>query len=655
MEKNLGHATAYGYAKSKGYSGTEEEFAQLMADYASVGQSAAQSAGQAAASATSASGSAATASQAAQTATSKASEALTAAGTATTKASEASTSADTASAAALSASTSAQTATTAALTATTKASEAAVSANTATTAKTDAETARDAAAQSASEAAESARTLTIDATLTQSGQAADAKVVGDEIADLRSAFEEIIITEHTEQEIALTRTDNGAWRFLNNVYTFATNGAFASFTTKVFPAESLTHYKAHAAKYATCPPIVITDSNGNVLSAFGYDSEQGYSFTILDIEFDTPANSANIWLLYPYSAQADDFKLIKYTYSYSVDIPNEYKSLIRNILPETPYETVTGAVAWNASTLQLRNVGSYEGWTTKKYHVTEGEKIHVRGTYFNTNPFGAFVDNSNNLTPIWYDPDNTGYTVTANEKTITVPYGCVSVYLSYYSNWVSEAQAQMWRFSYGQKQKWWGRKWVCIGDSLTEYNAAAGMKYHDFVQCYTGIEPINLGKGGTGYKNPGSSETFYNRVNEIPDNFDIITIFGSGNDLSYTLGNPTDTGTDTICGCINKTITDIYSKFPLAKLGIITPCPWRSYPTTTENSMSRYADALVQICNLRGIPCLDLYRESGFRPWEDSFRTLAYTLNNSDGVHPNNTGNEILASHFIAFIDKLLL
>jgi hypothetical protein len=188
MEKNLGHATAYGYAKSKGYSGTEDEFAELMADYASVGQSAAQSASEAAASAASASGSAASAEQAAQTATDKASEAVTAADTATTKASEASQSASTASEAATSASTSAQTATTAAATATAKASEASESATTASAAKTDAESARDAAAQSASEAAESARTLTIDTTLTQAGQAADAKKTGDAITSLREDF-----------------------------------------------------------------------------------------------------------------------------------------------------------------------------------------------------------------------------------------------------------------------------------------------------------------------------------------------------------------------------------------------------------------------------------------------------------------------------------
>lgn len=51
INKNLGTVTAYGYAKSKGYTGTEEEFAELMADYATVGQQAAESAQEAAASA----------------------------------------------------------------------------------------------------------------------------------------------------------------------------------------------------------------------------------------------------------------------------------------------------------------------------------------------------------------------------------------------------------------------------------------------------------------------------------------------------------------------------------------------------------------------------------------------------------------------------
>lgn len=54
------------------------------------------------------------------------------------------------------------------------------------TAATNAGQSATAAAESASQASESARTLTIDPTLTQSGQAADAAVVGEEFTDLKA-------------------------------------------------------------------------------------------------------------------------------------------------------------------------------------------------------------------------------------------------------------------------------------------------------------------------------------------------------------------------------------------------------------------------------------------------------------------------------------
>lgn len=54
VRKNLGMVTAYAYAVSKGYTGTEEEFAELMASYADVAQDAEASAQAAAQSATTA-------------------------------------------------------------------------------------------------------------------------------------------------------------------------------------------------------------------------------------------------------------------------------------------------------------------------------------------------------------------------------------------------------------------------------------------------------------------------------------------------------------------------------------------------------------------------------------------------------------------------
>ena len=136
--KDLGAVSAYAYAVEKGYTGTEAEFAELMADYAEVGQRAEDAADSALESKTAAQ-------TAATTATNKASEATTAAQTATTKASEASTSASQASASATTASTKASEASQSASTASAKATEATTAATSANTAKVDAVAAKTAA------------------------------------------------------------------------------------------------------------------------------------------------------------------------------------------------------------------------------------------------------------------------------------------------------------------------------------------------------------------------------------------------------------------------------------------------------------------------------------------------------------------------------
>lgn len=178
ITKDLGIATAYGYAKSKGYTGTEEEFAELMASYADVAQQAetaaqdAEDAKDAAVSAKNDAQSAQAAAESAQTAAAGSAQ------TASTKATEASNSAQAASGSATAAGNSATaaagsatTAQTAAQTATTKASEASSSASAASTAKTGAETART-GAQTAQAAAETAQENAEEAAASVSASAA---------------------------------------------------------------------------------------------------------------------------------------------------------------------------------------------------------------------------------------------------------------------------------------------------------------------------------------------------------------------------------------------------------------------------------------------------------------------------------------------------
>lgn len=198
-----------------------------------------------------------------------------------------------------------------------------------------------------------------------------------------------------------------------------------------------------------------------------------------------------------------------------------------------------------------------------------------------------------------------------------------------------------------------GMKWTCVGDSLTEENSRTTKHYSDYVSERTGIEVVNMGESGTGYKKgEDSSIAFYQRVLDIPTDSDVVTVFGSGNDLTLTLGEITDTGTNTICGCVNTTIDNIYDVVPTARLIIVSPTPWQSYnPASEGNAMDLYSEALGDICRRRGIPFLDLYHCSGLRPWDAEFRTLAYSKDDGNGVHPDETGHEIISWAFQSAIE----
>ena len=205
-------------------------------------------------------------------------------------------------------------------------------------------------------------------------------------------------------------------------------------------------------------------------------------------------------------------------------------------------------------------------------------------------------------------------------------------------------------------KKWNGIKWVCVGDSLTEQNTKATYHYYDHVSAKTGVEPYIMGVGGTGYASgSGSSNAFYQRVLSIPNDADVITIFGSFNDLSsgLNLGNVTDEDTTTIAGCMNKTIENILSVIPTANIGIVAPCPWGSTRPSTSGDAFNYVEMLKAIAERWSIPFIDLWRNSGMRPWDANFTAIAYP--SGDTVHPNNVGQGILAPKFESFLETLLI
>ena len=216
VNKDLGMVTAYAYAVSKGYTGTEEEFAELMADYADVGQRAEAAATAAAASATAASGSASDSAASATAAEGFAGNASTAAGNAAQSATQAS-----------------QSATAASGSATSAAGSATAAAGSATTAGNKAT----AAAGSATAAAGSATTAGASATAAQAAQTAAQTAQGKAEDAAESIEESAAQIDQNTADISLVKSHLEATQIVDTE-----SGAIASFPdgSDGVPVESLT-------------------------------------------------------------------------------------------------------------------------------------------------------------------------------------------------------------------------------------------------------------------------------------------------------------------------------------------------------------------------------------------------------------------------------
>ena len=203
-----------------------------------------------------------------------------------------------------------------------------------------------------------------------------------------------------------------------------------------------------------------------------------------------------------------------------------------------------------------------------------------------------------------------------------------------------------------------GKKWVAFGDSLTESNSRTTKNYHGYVADDLGLTVINMGVGGTGYKRTDDASTaFYQRISNVPTDADAITIFGSFNDLGagVPIGTASDTGTDTLGGAINATLDNLNSRLPVVPVGIISPTPWQSSkPWDDSNSATQYVELLKDICDYRGLPFLDLYHNSGLRPWDENYRTLMYSRDDGNGTHPDEKGHKLFYPQVREFMKALI-
>ena len=325
------------------------------------------------------------------------------------------------------------------------------------------------------------------------------------------------------------------------------------------------------------------------------------------------------------------------------------------------YTEFSTIIQSNKLLLTNGNITDYEGYSITDYiDVSEYEKIYITGSSNYQNAIANFY-NSNHEFISCAVAAGAGATETIYTlKEVIVPIAAKYVVVGGKSTTPSSSYISGYSL---KKNVWETKKWLCFGDSLTDSrNTRATKRYFDYVHDNTGIQIINGGVSGSGYAKDGEATfgedtNWHERILTYNNtDFDVITFFGSFNDLSsgVPLGTATDSETTTIGGCINVTLDNLFSFKPLAIVGIITPTPWQ-YANPTDTSANNYVNLLIDICKLRSIPCLDLFHESLLRPWDATFRQLAYSHDDGGGTHPDETGHAIIAPRFEGFLDTLIL
>jgi len=182
----------------------------------------------------------------------------------------------------------------------------------------------------------------------------------------------------------------------------------------------------------------------------------------------------------------------------------------------------------------------------------------------------------------------------------------------------------------------------------------------------TGAITRNYGIGGTriARKKLPSAEAIWDqdyisRVKDMNPDSDIIVVFGGTNDFGHgdaKIGQMEDRTPFTFYGALHTLITDLYTKYPSAKLVFITPLHRLSEDVTVneiglplETNLEGFRNIILEVCRYYSVPVLDLWTTSGMQPKVPQIQEQFMP----DGLHPNDAGHAILADKMISFLETL--
>lgn len=148
--------------------------------------------------------------------------------------------------------------------------------------------------------------------------------------------------------------------------------------------------------------------------------------------------------------------------------------------------------------------------------------------------------------------------------------------------------------------------------------------------------------------------SFLERYPEMPDDMDIVVIFGGSNDFGIgnaPMGSASDYDPYTFNGAVNLLMDGIKMKYPDATVVVILPLHRRneSIPNAFSGAvLEEYIQVIRRKAQENGFLICDLRTASGLQG-DDRY----YAMLMEDGVHPLEDGHEIIAKELLKYLSEI--
>ena len=205
-----------------------------------------------------------------------------------------------------------------------------------------------------------------------------------------------------------------------------------------------------------------------------------------------------------------------------------------------------------------------------------------------------------------------------------------------------------------------------LGDSITVGHAAYPVKefayFALFRQAYPDAKFYSCGHSGSCIGRTHECEgekwnrDFILRVEEMPEDLDLIVVYGGTNDFGHgrePLGELGDTdGYQSFYGAIKQLYDVLTERYPNAKIFFATPFPRRieNEPNMHGKLLKDYVQAVIESGKKWGFPVMDLNAECKIDAQDLAVREKYLP----DGLHPSIDGHRLIFELFDKFIKENL-